>query len=118
MSSIGMAVQQTVKQTWSGQILGPLFQWVNPPIPTMNPDGSPFRVGQNFSFEVQVQGGVAPYSFSASGLPGGINLTQAAIDQTKALLSGTFTQAQSFDAEITAVDSAGQQIAATFASAR
>lgn len=56
-------------------------------------------VGQAYSVQLQAAGGVAPYTWSATGLPAGLTMSPGG------LLSGVPTAAGSFSPVVTVVDS-------------
>lgn len=66
-------------------------------VPPTLPQGT---VGQAYGpVQLQAQGGVSPYAWSATGLPPGLTLSSAGV------LAGTPTQAGNFAAVLTATDS-------------
>lgn len=56
-------------------------------------------VGVDYSVQVEVTGGVAPYTFSVTDLPEGLSINEAG------LISGVPTSAGSFSPTVTVVDS-------------
>ena len=66
------------------------------------------QVGSPYSGSVTASGGVAPITWSASGLPPGL-----AIDATTGALTGTPAQAGTFTPTVTATDADGGQASAT-----
>ena len=73
---------------------------VKSPMTVTNPSPPDATLGQPYSHQFAVTGGVAPYAFSAAGLPPGLALSPAG------LLAGTPSAAGSFSASITVTDSA------------
>jgi hypothetical protein len=67
-------------------------------------------VGAGYSAVISANGGKAPYTFSAQGLPSGISL---ASDTGR--LSGTASQAGDFQVQVTLKDSSGKQDSKSFA---
>src|SRR5579862_5627381 len=58
-------------------------------------------VGTAYSANLAATGGVSPYTWSASGLPGGLSISSSGT------ISGTPTTAGSFSATVTVKDSSG-----------
>src|SRR5207247_2403945 len=65
------------------------------------------RVGVNYSAQFGASGGSPPYTFSASGLPPGVQFSGAA-------LAGTPSTAGTFTISVTVTDSFGAKASATF----
>ncbi|MFF2096894.1 putative Ig domain-containing protein [Streptomyces sp. NPDC058202] len=66
-------------------------------------------VGQKITLANSAQGGTAPYTWSATGLPAGLT-----VDRTSGTVSGTTTTAGSGSVTVTATDAAGKSGSTTF----